>query len=269
MKKIVLLVLSLFAISAVSAQTGSAERRVCEGAVILAQRNLSEDAKVFVKNFLGQSFYEDVQFLYNLEKKKQATHAPEIHYLCLDKDLRPLKVDHDNIISGIEEAMAIVKDREGRERQEVVNALRTVINLMCDMHTIGHVRIESIPHSMQDFKILCYSGDTPKYNKRKHPVSWSRFWQIFDYWHNGMTGAMWADEYEMAYGDKVKGCAAGSLYDWAADCGKTASEIYKWAAPEYVMPRIQRNDLKDLHFEMMAKLGYRLSTMLEMLAQQQ
>ena len=267
MKKILLIaVLAMFGFSA-RAQVHGWEKRVYEGSMILAQRNLSEEAKVFVDRFLGKSFYEDVQFIYGLEKKNKSEYSKDIHFLYLDKELRPMAHEGDDLIKGIESAVAIVRDRNGRERQEVVSALRTIINLMCDMHTIGHIRLESYPHSLEDFKIYCYSGDTPKYNKRKHQVTWSRFWSIYDAWHNGMTGAMWADDYEMAYGEKAKAAAAGSLYDWAADCGKTASEIYKWAKPDYEMPRIQRNDLKDLHFEMMAKLGYRLAAMLESLAQ--
>ena len=249
------------------AQTNAWEKRVFDGSMILAQRNLSEDGKLFVKNYLGQSFSEDVQFLYGLEKKKKATHSADIHFLYLDKDLRPLKIEGESLVSVLEESMAIVRDREGRERQEVVNALRTIINLMCDMHTIGHIRIESYPYSMQDFKFLCYSGDTPKYSKRKHAVTWSRFWSIYDAWHIGVTGTMWANDYEYAYGEKAKEYSAGTLYDWMADCGKTASEVYKFVNPEYEMPRIQRNDWKDLHFEMMAKLGYRLAMLLDQLAQ--
>ena len=267
MKKILLIaVLAMFGFSA-RAQVHGWEKRVYEGSMILAQRNLSEEAKVFVDRFLGKSFYEDVQFIYGLEKKNKSEYSKDIHFLYLDKELRPMAHEGDDLIKGIESAVAIVRDRNGRERQEVVSALRTIINLMCDMHTIGHIRLESYPHSLEDFKIYCYSGDTPKYNKRKHQVTWSRFWSIYDAWHNGMTGALWADDYEMAYGEKAKAAAAGSLYDWAADCGKTASEIYKWAKPDYEMPRIQRNDLKDLHFEMMAKLGYRLAAMLDSLAQ--
>ena len=267
MKRLALLAILAASIFTVNAQTGGTEKRVCEGAMILAQRNLSEDGKVFVDRFLGKSFYEDVQFLYGLEKKNKATHTPNIHYLYLDKELRPMNIDGDNIIKGIESAMAIVRDREGRERPEVVQALRTIINLMCDMHLIGHIRLEAYPHSMQDFKIWCYSGDTPKYNKRKHQVTWSRFWSIYDAWHSGMTGNLWANDYESAYGAKAKEYAAGSLYDWAADCGKTASKVYEWAKPDYEMPRIQRNDLQELHFEMMAKLGYRLAVLLDSLAQ--
>ena len=267
MKKLLVFMSLVVTVLSASAQTQQWEKRVFEGSMILAQRNLSEDGKVFVKSFLGQSFYEDVQFLYNLEKKKQATHSPEIHYLYLDGEFRPMKIEGENLISTIEKNIAIVKDREGRERAEVVMALRTIINLMCDMHIVGHVRIESIPHSMQDFKFTCYSGDTPKYKKRKHQVTWSRFWSIYGAWHNGMTGAMWADDYEYAHGDKAKEYSKGSLYDWAADCGKIASEIYAFVNPTYEMPRIQRNDLKDLHFEMMAKLGYRLSVLLDQLAQ--
>ena len=267
MKRLAILAILAVSIFTANAQTGPSEKRVCEGAMILAQRNLSEAGKVFVDRFLGKSFYEDVQFIYGLEKKNKSEYSKEIHYLYLDKDLRPMNIEGDNIIKGIESAMAIVRDREGRERQEVVNALRTIINLMCDMHLIGHIRLEAYPHSMQDFKIWCYSGDTPKYKKRKHQVTWSRLWGIYDAWHNGMTGNMWADDYEQAYGAKAKAAAAGSLYDWAADCGKTASEVYKWAKPDYEMPRIQRNDLKELHFEMMAKLGYRLAALLDSLAQ--
>ena len=267
MKKILLIaVVAMFGFSA-KAQVHGWEKRVYEGSMILAKRNLSETGKVFVDRFLGKSFYEDVQFIYGLEKKNKSEYSKDIHFLSLDKEFRPMAHEGDDLIKGIESAVAIVRDREGRERQEVVNALRTIINLMCDMHTIGYIRLESYPHSLEDFKIYCYSGDTPKYNKRKHHVTWSRFWSIYDAWHNGMIGAMWADDYEMAYGEKAKAAAAGSLYDWAADCGKTASEIYKWAKPDYEMPRIQRNDLKDLHFEMMAKLGYRLAAMLESLAQ--
>ena len=267
MKRLVLFaVLAIVALGA-KAQVHGWEKRVYEGSMILAQRNLSEEGKAFVDRFLGKSFYEDVQFLYGLEKKKQNTHSKDIHFLYLDKDLRPMKREGDDLIKGIEEAIGIVRTRDGRERQEVVNALRTIINLMCDMHTIGYIRLEGYPHSLEDFKIYCYSGDTPKYNKRKHQVTWSRFWSIYDAWHNGVTGKMWAEDYELAYGEKAKAAAAGSLYDWAADCGKTAGEIYEWAKPDYEMPRIQRNDLKDLHFEMMAKLGYRLAAMLDQLAQ--
>ena len=267
MKRFVLFaVLAMVALGA-KAQVHGWEKRVYEGSMILAQRNLSEEGKAFVDRFLGKSFYEDVQFLYGLEKKQQNTHSKDIHFLYLDKELRPMKHEGDDLIKGIEGAIEIVRTRDGRERQEVVNALRTIINLMCDMHTIGYIRLESYPHSLEDFKIYCYSGDTPKYNKRKHQVTWSRFWSIYDAWHNGVTGKMWAEDYELAYGEKAKAAAAGSLYDWAADCGKTASEIYEWAKPDYEMPRIQRNDLKDLHFEMMAKLGYRLAAMLDQLAQ--
>ncbi len=267
MRKITLSLLFVFAALLVNAQTQAWEKRVHEGSVLLARTTLSEDAKAFVKSYLGQSFYEDVQYLYNLERKKQASHTPEIHYLHLDKNLRPMKVETEDIVTGIEEAMQIVRTRDGRERTEVVNALRTIINLMSDMHTISHIRIEGIPQSWEEFQLVCYSGDTPKYNKRKHSIRWSRFWNVFNAWHNGMTGAMWAYDYEMAFGHKAKNYTAGSLHDWASDCGKTAVEMFKWAAPEYEMSRIQRNELKDLHFEMMAKAGYRLGVLLEELAQ--
>ena len=57
MKKLAVFFMLVCATSFVNAQTGGTEKRVLEGAMILAQRNLSEDGKAFVKSFLGQSFY--------------------------------------------------------------------------------------------------------------------------------------------------------------------------------------------------------------------
>ena len=262
MKKIFLMLALAMTVSMASAW----EKRPDEGVFLLAKKHLSPEAKSMVEKYLGESYADDVFYLRNLEAKKQATHSKELRFLHLSADFKSAGVEGEDALKGIEQSLAVIAAHKSYSKGEVVKAFRAFINLMCDMHTIGHIRIESIPYSMQDFKIICYNGDTPKYNKRKHPVTWSRFWSIFDAWHNGMTGAMWANDYEYAHGDKAKQYAAGSLYDWAADCGKTASEIYKFVNPEYEMPRIQRNDLKDLHFEMMAKLGYRLSVMLEELA---
>ena len=264
MKKLVLLCLAVFAIASVSAQTSNLQKKVVEGSILLAQRNISDDAKALLSRYLGQSFLEDVNALYTLESKKRATHSTDIHYLYLDKDFKPIKTNPENLISKIEESMEIVRSRKGRERTEVANALRMIINLMTDMHTIGHVRLESVPHSMQDFQIFCWKGDTPKYKKGKSTVNWSKLGYSYD-GKNGVTGAMWAADHEWAYGDKAKEFAAGSLYDWAADMGNLANEMYKWAVPGYEMSRLQRNDLADLHYELRAKLAYRFVTMFESL----
>lgn len=269
MKKLVLLVASVLTISYGSAQTSTFGKRGLEATVILANRTLSEEGKAFVKKYLGQSFYEDVQYLYGLESKGEATYSTDIHYLYLDKDFKPIKTNPENLISKIEESMAVVRDRKNKSRDEVVYALHTIINLMSDMHNIGHIRLESVPYSMQDFQIFCWRGDTPKYKKRKSPVEWSKFWGSYTGAQTGTTSNMWANEYEWAHGDKAKEFAAGSLYDWAADMGKVANEIYKWTAPGYEMSRLQNMELRDLHNEMLAKLSYRLGAMFEMLAKEE
>ena len=86
MKKLVIAAVLAFVSLSVSAQINNWERRVFEGSMILAQRNLSEEGKAFVKSFLGQSFDEDVQFLYNREKKKQAKHSTDIHFVYLNNE---------------------------------------------------------------------------------------------------------------------------------------------------------------------------------------
>ena len=234
--------------------------------MILAQRTTSEEGKALLKRYLGQSFFEDLQALYELEKKGKATHSADIHYLYLDKDFKPVMGDSENLISEIEKAMAVVRNRNNKSRTEVADALRTIINLMSDMHNISHIRLESVPHSMEDFKVYWWRGDIPKYKKRKSSMSWSRYWSYYTGLHSGVTSGIWANELEWAHGDKAKEFAAGSLYDWAADMGQIANEMYKWATPDCVTTRLHRNDMADVHYEMMAKLSYRLAAMFDSLA---
>lgn len=261
MKKIFLVV--AFALVAFGASAWNLTQD--EGVVILAAKHLSPESKSMVEKYLGTSYADDIQYLTNLEKKKAAKHSKEIHYLHLDSSLRPMKVEGDDALTALESAIAVVRTRDSHSKEDVVKALRTVINLMCDIHNFSYVRIEGVPHSQQEFTFQSYGGDIGK-RKEAKPMRWDRFWASYAGWHVGFSGNFWAEDLELCHGKQREEFAAGSLQDWVAQIGAEASKLYERINPEYEMTRRERNELEYLNYEMVARASYRLSKLLNELA---
>jgi hypothetical protein len=257
MKKIFLMLAFVATVSVASAW----EKRPDEGVFLLAVKHLSPEAKAMVENYLGTTYNDDAYYLRTLEAKKKATHSKELRYLHLSADLKPIGVEGEDALKGIEQALAVVRARDSHSKAEVVKALRTLINLMCDMHNFGYVRIEGIPQSQTDFEFTCYSGD---YGKRKttSSVKWGRLWDSYTYWHGGFSGDLWAEDMELCLGEKRAELSKGSLHDWATQIGKKAAELYSRIDASYVMTRRERNELEDLNYEMMTRAGYRMAVLL-------
>ncbi len=237
------------------------EKRPDEGVFLLAKKHLTPEANEIVEKYLGTNYADDVFYLRTLEQKKQATHSKELRYLHLSSDLKPVGVEGEDALKGIEQSLAVVRSRDSYGASDVRNALRTIINLMCDMHNFGYVRIEGVPQSQADFSFTCYAGD---YGKRKttSEYKWVRFWDIYTHWHGGFSGDLWAEDLELCLGSKREELSKGSLHDWAVQIGEKAAELYSRVNPQYVMTRRERNELEELNYEMMACAGYRLAVLL-------
>ena len=257
MKKIFLMFALVLTVSMASAW----EKRPDEGVVLLAVKHLSPEAKAVVEQYLGTNYNDDVFYLRNLEAKKQATHSKELRYLHLSSDLQPIGVEGEDALKGIESALAVVRAHDSHSKGEVVKALRTIINLMCEIHNFAYVRIEGVPQSQADFSFTCYAGD---YGKRKttSQYKWLRFWDFYTHWHGGFSGDLWAEDMELCLGDKREEYSKGSLNDWAVQIGQKAYELYSRINPDYVMTRRERNELEELNYEMMTRAGFRLAALL-------
>ena len=257
MKKIFLILALVATVSVASAW----EKRPDEGVVLLAMKHLSPEAKSVVESYLGTTYNDDVFYLRNLEAKKTATHSKELRYLHLSADLKPIGVEGEDALKGIEHALVVVRDHKSYDKSVVVKALRTIINLMCEMHNMAYVRIENFPQSQSDFTFTCYGGD---YGKRKTTAQykWLRFWDVYTHWHGGFSGDLWAEDMELCLGEKYAELSKGSLNDWATKIGEKAAELYSRVNSDYVMTRRERNELEDLNYEMMASAGFRLAALL-------
>lgn len=244
----------------------SAWRSNCEeGIVIMASKHFAPKTKLVVDRYLGSKYSDDVLYLHNLETKKKASHTKEIHYVHLDENLQPMKVEGDDALVALENAMAVVRARASHSDQEVTVAMRTIINLMCDIHNFSYVRIEGIPHSQQEFTFQCYGGDVGK-RKVANKVWWTRFWNSYGGWHPGFSGNFWAEDLELCHGKQREAFSEGSLNEWVAQVAAEAVKLYGRIQPEYEMTRRERNELEYLNYEMIARAGYRLSKLFNELA---
>ena len=71
MKKIILVLALALTVSVANAWNKPAD----EGVVILAKKHLSAEAKSLLNEYLGESYADDVQYLYTLERKKIAKNS--------------------------------------------------------------------------------------------------------------------------------------------------------------------------------------------------
>ena len=254
MKRVLLLVVVLVSI----ASTASAwSPRHDEAAVILATKYLTPKALAFVQEHLGDSYGDDVGYLYKLEKNRQSPYTKSVHKLHFNADLTPKNSEGDDALKMIEQMLNIIREREKYSESETTLALRVIINLMCDIHNFANVCIDGVPHSHNDFKFQIIGG-------RKGPATakWSSFFPGFSNFHKGYSATYWAEDFEIYYGSEGMKLANGTLRDWVAQIGAKAAELYATNHPDREMPLRERLEYEPLAYEMVASTGYRLAALL-------
>lgn len=258
MKKILLLVALVSIVLNVSAWTKAQD----EGIVIFASQHLTPKAKDVVDKYLGDNYKDDVAYLLSQRKAKSSKYSMEVHRLHLDANLQPLEVEGDDALKCIEQNLAIVSAHESHSEADVTEALRIIIDLVCDMHYLSNVCIEGIPHSQKDFTVQRRATGSGARVNEISSIKWSALWGSYVKTHRGFFSELWAEDLAICHGKKYDEYTKGSLHDWATQNGQIVSEIYARVTPEYIMPRIEYLRYEDLNYEMMARAGLRLAKLL-------
>lgn len=252
----------LFLAFAFTALAANAWEKVCdEAAVILASQHLTPAAKSVFDKYLGTKYNDDVQYLYALEKANKATHSKEIHYLHLDKNLKPKKSKKGDAYASINSALKVVKAHDSYTPKEVTTALRTIINLMCDMHCLSKIHIDKIPHSKYDFEYLFPGGE---YGKRKEKINkrrWYNTWGGFNY-PRGYSAAYRAYDMKLCLDDRYAEFTKGTLADWATDNGTIAARYLEIYQPDRTIPFMDHKMREEVSYDMLIKASCRLAALL-------
>ena len=241
-------------------------RRCDEAIVIVATKHLTPDAKKMVKKYLGKSYADDVQYLYDSQRelakqKKLPKGARNIHDLHLDKDFKPKDVKYDAYKATVE-ALDIIRNRKSHSKEEVTTALRVVINLMCDMHHLSKVRLDSYPHSYKNFTYTIPMREWGPKAALTKTFKWRDAWKGWDGGFNFFSANYWAEDLQIFIGDNYGEYAKGSLLDWAEESGRKAAYYLEFCKPDARISYIEHKSMGVVNYEMMAKTSCRLAVLL-------
>ena len=236
-----------------------------EGIVILAVEHLDSKAKSAVENYLGDSYKDDIKYLYKLEKAGDAKHNEEIHYLHLDKKFKPItkkKNSKNDAYAAINSQLEIIKAHNKYSKAEVTAALRTLIDLMCDIHDLALIRIKGYPHSYEDFTYLVPKSEYGKAAKKFTKVKWSKTWNRFGNYPAGFSGQFRAYDMKLCLAGRFDEFTKGGLLDWIADNGAIAASYLDNCLPDEILPYMEDKKREDVNYDMMIKASCRLAVLL-------
>ena len=258
MKKIFLLLAFVWTVSVANAWTNACE----EGIVIMAVQHLEPKAKAVVDRYLGSKYSDDIHYLYNLESKKKSQAPKEIHFVHFDENMQPMQADGEDALVALEKALAVVGNYENSSDDEMKVALRTVINLMSDIHLLSNYRFASISYSQG---VHTFSRRSYDYGDKKNEISqvnWHKVWGSFSRRYTGFSAAFWAYEMNIGASKMKEEYSKGTLRDWVMETAETVAEYLTKYTPDYVMSPFEFNSLEEVNYRMMARASFRLAAVL-------
>lgn len=227
----------------------------------MAVKHLEPKAKAVVDRYLGAKYSDDIHYLYNLESKKKSQQPKENHFVHFDENMQPMQIEDDALVA-LEKALAVVANYQNSSDEEMKAALRTVINLMSDIHNLSHYRFASIPYSQGAHKFSRRSYDYGEKQNEISTVVWSKMWSNFSKRYSGFSSEFWAYEMNIGASKKKEEYSNGTLRDWVAENGEIAASYLTICTPDYVMPPFDFHSLEEVNYGMMARASFRLAAVL-------
>ena len=260
MKKIFLIIALALTISTAKAWQDNCH----EGIVILAVEHLNPNAKSVFEKYLGTTYADDIKYLYKLEKANKAKHTEEIHYLHLDKKFKPKakKGDTNDAYIAINKQLEVIKTHNNHSSAEVTAALRTLIDLMCDIHDLAHYRIKGYPHSYYEYTYKTTKAEYGKGLKRIIEQKWATTFSRFGGYPAGFSGKYRAFDMKLCLDGRFEEFTKGNLLNWIADNGAIAASYLKMCMPDEIIPYMEHKKTEDVNYDMMIKASCRLAKLL-------
>lgn len=261
MKRIIILTAVIFAgVFAAGAWSHSMDK----GVLLFAAKHLTPEAKAVVAEYVGDDITKAEGYLVAQRKAGRLTHTEGWHTLHLDKNLQPSAKDENDALVQIEKALEVMRNRNQHSKAEVSLAIKTVMNLMIDMHNLSNVALEEYPLSGTDFEFMMGRGSARGKGGKAVPYRWKILWTYrYGTFHAAYSPEMWLEELGVMFDGKKAELSAGTLRDWVGDIGSYSKPVYE---------RLKQDDNKFLHatihsydlFNMscVAKASYRLAALL-------
>lgn len=261
MKRIIILTVALFA-GVLSA--GAWSHSMDKGVLLFAQKHLTPETKSLVAQYVGDDITKAEGYLVAQRKANRLLHTEGWHTLHLDSNLQPSAKDENDALVQIEKALEVMRNRTKHSKSEVSFAIKTVMNLVIDMHNLSNVALEEYPLSGTDFEFMMTKGSARGKGGKKVPYRWKTLWTYrYVGFHAAYSPEMWLEELGVMFGNKKAELSAGTLRDWVGDIGNYSKSVYEHLRKEnnlFVHATIHSYDLFSM--SCVGKAAYRLAALL-------
>lgn len=256
--------IAIVALTALALEAAAWNKMGHETIAALAEQNLSPKAKAEVTKLLGGNLKSGAMWLNTLRKEEATKHTASWHHTHLDAAGRSTTTTEGDAVVQIERCANILRNASTHSRNEQVEALKTIVHLVADLHCIHHIRIEGEPLT-DGFRFKYETGKKNKKSGEKIAVgiNWSTIWggRMFGH-HIGFTPELMAEDMALCRAEHKEAWSQGTPREWAADMGVATRKQLEGMKPGIVITRKQFNLLDAPHEDCLAKAGWRLAALL-------
>lgn len=252
MKKIIAV---LFALAMVSSEAYAFKALGHQTIAALAQRNLTEQAKGEVQAILKSDMSKNAMWLFSLRSRTDLAYVQEWQFTTLNAEGKSVTTDATDGIVALENAVKVLRNRKNESDSLVLASLRTVIQVVGDIHMPSNIRIEG-NEATKGFKFTLVSRKTRK------EMAWRNMWHNYANRHDVFSPEYYATDVEIFAGDKKAEYEKGTPRFWAENTGEDVVRCLKVVSPGVEVSMSDYNNFEYLYDKCMAKAGFRLAALL-------
>ena len=252
MKKIIAVV---FALAMMSNEAKAFKLVGHQAIAALAEKHLTEKAQSEVKAILKSDMTKHSMWLYSLRKNQALAYVQEWQYTTLNAEGKSVTTYENDGVVAIEKAVEVLRNRTNESDSLVLASLRTVIQLVGDIHNPANIRIEG-NEATKGFEYTIIT------RKKPYKGNWVGLWHNFAGRHDVFSPQYYAADIEIFVGEKKSEYEKGTPRFWAENVGEDVVRTLTVIYPDAQVKLAEQNNQEYLYDKCMAKAGYRLAALL-------
>ena len=230
----------------------------------IAENHLTEKAKGDVRAILEADITKHAMWLYSLRNKPQLAHIQEWQYATLNAEGKSVTTYDNDAVVALERAVDVLRNRKNESDSLVKASLRTVIQLVGDIHNISNIRIEG-NEATKGFDFTLYAvtkGSSAGEKMTKRKSSWRALWHNYTNRHDVFSPQYYAADIELSYANKKAEYEKGTPRFWAENVGEDVVRCLEVISPNVLVKTEIEHRYENINDKCMAKAGYRLAALL-------
>lgn len=221
----------------------------------LAEKHLTDKAKGEVKAILKSGMPKHAMWLSTLRKNPELAYTQQWQYATLNAQGKSVTTDENDAVVALEKAVNVLRNRKNESDSLVLASLRTVIQVVGDIHNPANIRIEG-NEATKGFEYIIIT------RKKPSKGTWVGLWHNFANRHDVFSPEYYAYDIEIFAGDKKAEYEKGTPRFWVENVGEDVVRCLEEIYPNAEVKLATHNNCEYLYDKCMAKAGYRLAALL-------